>query len=66
MAPEWVVPRQGLGGEDVEHAPGHPAVIQPLEQRHLIDLAIERVRTFVGDARFKVRFPSPNQRDLLA
>jgi hypothetical protein len=36
------------------------------EQRHLIDVELDRVRSFVGDARFKVRFPSPNQRDLLA
>jgi hypothetical protein len=37
MSPEWVVPRQGLHGEDIEHARSHSAVIQSLEQRHLIE-----------------------------
>ncbi|MFW2334464.1 winged helix DNA-binding domain-containing protein [Ilumatobacter sp.] len=36
------------------------------EHRRLIDAEVERLQTFVGDARFRVRFPSPNQRDLLA
>ena len=36
------------------------------EHRRLVDTEIDRVRTFVGDIRFKVRFPSPNQRTLLA
>lgn len=36
------------------------------DEQRLIDREIERMRSFVGDARFKVRFPSPNQRDLLA
>jgi hypothetical protein len=34
--------------------------------RSLIDEAIERVRSFVGDTRFSVRFPSPNQPGLLS
>lgn len=34
--------------------------------RRLIDDEIDRIREFVGDTRFRVRFPSPNQADLLA
>ena len=34
--------------------------------RSLIDVEASRVSAFVGDTRFRVRFPSPNQRDLLA
>lgn len=35
-------------------------------QRALIDDEIDRLRELIGDIRFRVRFPSPNQRDLLA
>ncbi len=34
-------------------------------ERALIDERIERIRRFVGGTRFSVRFPSPNQTDLL-
>jgi hypothetical protein len=36
------------------------------ERRALLDVEIERTREFVGDTRFRVRFPSPNQKELLA
>jgi hypothetical protein len=36
------------------------------DHRDLLSLEIERLRRFVGDSRFSVRFPSPNQRELLA
>lgn len=32
----------------------------------LLDTEADRLRAFVGDTRFRVRFPAPNQRDLLA
>lgn len=35
------------------------------EHQDLLDAEVERVGRFVGDARFRVRFPSPNQKDLL-
>ncbi len=35
-------------------------------RRELVDAAVQRVTEFLGDARFRVRFPSPNQPDLLA
>lgn len=34
--------------------------------RAMIDDEAERLRSFIGDTRFRVRFPSPNQADLLA
>jgi DNA glycosylase AlkZ-like len=34
--------------------------------RDLLDTEVARLREFVGDTRFRVRFPAPNQRDLLA
>jgi hypothetical protein len=34
--------------------------------RALLATEIERLRTFVADTRFSVRFPAPNQRELLA
>jgi hypothetical protein len=34
--------------------------------RDLLDAEIERLQQFLGDTRFSVRFPAPNQRDLLA
>ena len=36
------------------------------QQRHLVDEAIHRTQCFVGDTRYKVRFPSPDQRELMA
>ncbi|HUG00061.1 MAG TPA: winged helix DNA-binding domain-containing protein [Ilumatobacter sp.] len=36
------------------------------EHRRLLAAEIERIRAFVGETRFKVRFPSANQRDLLS
>jgi hypothetical protein len=36
------------------------------DRHQMIDAEIERLQQFIGAARFKVRFPSPNQRDLLA
>ncbi len=43
-------------------------VLRPLSDDHrdLLTIEVERVQRFVGDTRFRVRFPSPNQRDLLA
>jgi hypothetical protein len=43
-------------------------VQRPLGEDHrdLLQIEVERVKRFVGDARFRVRFPSPNQSDLLA
>lgn len=40
----------------------------PLPRRHrtLLDTEIDRLQAFLGDRRFRVRFPSPNQRELLA
>ena len=35
-------------------------------QQRRIDREIDKMQRFVGEARFKVRFPAPNQRDLLA
>ncbi len=39
----------------------------PVSRDHerLFSVELERVRAFIGDTRFKVRFPSANQRDLL-
>ena len=37
----------------------------PRSHRTLLDAAITRITDFVGDTRFRVRFPSPNQQDLL-
>lgn len=34
--------------------------------RELLEVEIDRLRAFVGETRFSVRFPAPNQRDLLA
>lgn len=36
------------------------------DSQRLIDREIERLRSFVGDTRFRVQFPAPNQRDILA
>lgn len=36
------------------------------EHRSMIDAEVRRLREFIGDTRFKVRFPSPNQKSLLA
>lgn len=40
---------------------------RPLDRVHqrLLDEEIDRLTAFVGDTRFRVRFPSPNQADLL-
>ena len=35
-------------------------------QANALDDELERVRSFLGDIRFRERFPSPNQRDLLS
>ncbi len=35
-------------------------------QQGALDTEVERVRTFIGETRFRVRFPSPNQKELLA
>lgn len=32
----------------------------------LLDAEVARMRSFIGDTRFRARFPAPNQRDLLA
>lgn len=39
---------------------------QPVSAQHLglLDRQLARITTFVGDTRFRVRFPSPNQTDL--
>jgi hypothetical protein len=37
----------------------------PSERRSELDAAVERLRAFVGDIRFRPRFPSPNQKELL-
>lgn len=34
-------------------------------ERTLLDAELDRVRSAIGDVRFRVRFPSPNQKDLL-
>jgi hypothetical protein len=44
----------------------HDADGLPAAARQLLDAEIERLQTLVGDTRFSVRFPSPNQRTLLA
>jgi hypothetical protein len=44
----------------------HDAAGLTRSHRALLDVEIERLRAFVGETRFSVRFPSPNQRDLLA
>lgn len=36
------------------------------DHRSMIDVEIARLRSFIGETRFKVRFPSPNQSTLLA
>jgi hypothetical protein len=36
------------------------------DHRDLLAAEVERLRAFVGDTRFRVRFPSPDQRRLLA
>lgn len=38
----------------------------PTSHAELLDAEIERLRHFVGDTRFSVRFPAPNQKPLLA
>lgn len=38
----------------------------PIEQRTLLNEAAARVAALVGETRFRVRFPSPNQKELLA
>lgn len=43
----------------------HDAVGLAQPYRRLLEIEIERLREFVGDTRFSVRFPAPNQRDLL-
>lgn len=44
----------------------HDATGLSPEHHRLLDVEIERLRTFVGDTRFSVRFPAPSQRELLA
>ncbi len=54
----------------VQRADGELAleILRPLSEDHrdLLDIEVVRVQRFVGDSRFRVRFPSPNQRDLLS
>lgn len=38
----------------------------PAERRHELDAEIDRLRDFIGDIRFRPRFPSPNQKELLS
>lgn len=47
-------------------AVAHDADVLSPAQRDLLAAEIERLQQFVGDTRFSVRFPAPNQRDLLA
>jgi hypothetical protein len=44
----------------------HDATGLTRAQRDLLAVEIERLQAFVGDTRFSVRFPAPNQRELLA
>ncbi len=38
----------------------------PRSHRDLLETEIERLRSFVGDSRFGVRFPAPNQKSLVS
>ena len=44
----------------------HDAPDLPRIQRRLLDIEIDRLRSFVGETRFTARFPAPGQRALLA
>lgn len=54
----WVQRPDGTIATELTHTVGR-------DHQRLIDAEIDRVREFIGDTRFKVRFPSANQKDLL-
>jgi hypothetical protein len=54
----WAQRRDGTIATEFTHPVGR-------DHLRLIDAEIERIRDFVGDTRFRVRFPSANQPDLL-
>ena len=53
----WVQRKDGTIAHDADVPAGH---------RGLFDAEVDRLRRFVGDSRFSVRFPAPNQKPLLA